>query len=227
MPLTPPLCRIAEQAEGADQEFRALRDVVLHEKAWDFSRHINTATLPQHHQPARGEQECRARGEKAVDDVDAALRAAELREQQRNDQQLVKAFESGEAFAPRHIRPEHSDHRNEPEQRRQAAGRRLQFSPHRYDVERRDQRDQPRDSQHLRDRDRPRQGDGDADREPVRYARKARTIEGKQGCDCRVRHLNLAGAAPRSGGCAPAQCSRAWPAARTNRCSRSRAYPRS
>ena len=47
---------------------------------------------------------------------DAALRASELREQQRNDQELVEAFEPREALTPRHIRPEHPDKRQQPEQ---------------------------------------------------------------------------------------------------------------
>jgi len=107
----------------------------------------------------------------------AAIRSAELRKQQRNDQQLVEAFQPVVALAPVYVRPEHSGERKQPQQHRQPASRGAQFTAQLGNVERRDQREQPERGQNLRCRNRPGHRDRNADRQPVGNARKPRAIK--------------------------------------------------
>ena len=84
------------------------------------------------------------RGEKAEDHPVCLRRAAELREQQGNEKQLVKSAQPGDALAPAHVGPQHADRAERPEQHRQTAGRRQDFTPQRSGIERRNERKRAR-----------------------------------------------------------------------------------
>ena len=97
MSLVSPIKGDPERAESANEKFGVLKNIVMH-------RYPDQFIGPRRHmcknQDERHDQDDNRRHKKASDDPTATLRAAELRQQQRDHQELVKAAESGKASVP-------------------------------------------------------------------------------------------------------------------------------
>ena len=165
----PQLGHLADQPEGANREDRALENVVL-------DRHARRPAAPRQagreHQHPRDDEQQDRRGEKAEECPLRLSGAAELRQQQRHEEQLVKSAHPGDALleaqvGPRQVGPQHAGHAEPPEQQRQAAGRRHHLTPHRGRIEGRNERNEPEHDQDGGRRRRPRQRDGDGGDQPV------------------------------------------------------------
>ena len=130
--------RDREQPERADQELRALRDVVAHRNAGQLVRHVvplPRRQIPFDLEPPRDDQQHGARDEKSVKHRRAAAGAAELRQQQRDHQQLEESVKAREPLGETDIGPEHADRRGDDEQHRQAAGRGHELAPQHVDAQ--------------------------------------------------------------------------------------------
>ncbi len=66
----------------------------------------------------------------------SALGAAELRQEERYEQEPMEARETAKAFRPADIRPQHADGAETPQHHRQAAGSREHLTPERCRIER-------------------------------------------------------------------------------------------
>ena len=73
--------------------------------------------------------------------------AAELGEQQRDEKQLVITTETSQALAPVDIGPKHANNGKRPEQQRETTGQAQYFTPHRREIETRNNGDEPNSDQ--------------------------------------------------------------------------------
>jgi sulfopyruvate decarboxylase alpha subunit len=112
-------------------------------------------------------EEARGGDEKAAQHKHAAVGAVELRQQQGNGEEPVKAAEALEPLAPGDRGPEHAERPKRPQQHRQAARGGSNLAAEGVDIERGQPGEKPDDDKNRGRRCRPRERQRDADREPV------------------------------------------------------------
>ncbi len=171
---TPRHDRQVAACERADQELHVLDDVIL-------CRHAREGAAWGEHRPdvvdPRDDEQRGARGEEPAEHPVALRRAAELDDQQRDDQQLQIGLGGTQRRRRARHRPGDAEKHQRAEQDRQAGGRIGELAAQLGEADRRHQRDEPERRQDAGRRGRPRKRDRDGDGEPFGHARRARRRE--------------------------------------------------